>query len=371
LRVLYFVERFWPLIGGLEVISARLVTALAARGHEMLLVTSREHDWMPAQEDYRGVSVHRLPFLRGIHDRNLDLVAESRRGMNELVRRFRPQLIHASFSGPGIWVLPNRDVAPLILAFHGPWETIDFSDRSGLCARLLARARWVTACSQHALDELLRTAPPGVAERASVLLNGLDPAFDGEPPEPPPGEPVLLCAGRLVTDKAIDVALEALAELAATDPAVHLVVAGDGPERPALEAQASSLGLAGRVTFTGWVSPEEMHELTARATIVLVPSRLEGFGLIAVEAALMARPAIVADTGGLPEAVADGVTGIVVPCEDAGALAAAIRRLLAAPAVARAMGKAGRRRALARFGAERHVEEWDALYRRVAANGTV
>jgi glycosyltransferase involved in cell wall biosynthesis len=150
---------------------------------------------------------------------------------------------------------------------------------------------------------------------------------------------------------------------------VHLILAGDGPVRPALEAQASALGLSERVTFTGWVSPEEVHELTARATIVLVPSRMEGFGLVALEAALMARPAIVADIGGLREAVADAVTGIVVPSRDAGALAAAIRRLLAAPAVARAMGQAGRRRALTLFGAERHVDEWDALYRRVAANG--
>jgi glycosyltransferase involved in cell wall biosynthesis len=107
-----------------------------------------------------------------------------------------------------------------------------------------------------------------------------------------------------------------------------------------------------------------MHDLVARSTIVVAPSRMEGFGLTALEAALMARPAIVAGTGGLPEAVADGVTGLVVPCDDVAALAGAVRHLLRSPEVARRMGRAGRRRALTVFGAERQVDDWDALYRR-------
>ena len=364
MRVLYFVERFWPHIGGLEVVSARLVTALAGRGYEMLVVTGREHDWMPERETYEGITVHRLPFPGGIHDRNLERLAAARSGMNQIVAEFRPELIHASFTGAGMWALPRQRVAPLILSLHGPWETIDFSAPEGLFSRVLARADWVTACSQHTLEVLLRTAPADVAERASVVLNGLDPTFDGKPGEPPVGPPTLLCSGRVVAEKGFDVAIDALAQLGDAD--VRLVIAGDGGARGDLEKQASRLGLSGRVTFTGWVSPDEIHDLVARATVVLAPSRLEGFGLTALEAAQMARPVVAADTGGLPEVVVDGVTGLVVPRDNVAAFAAAIERLLASPELGRRMGNAGRRRALMDFSAERHLAEWEALYRRVA-----
>ncbi|MDX6718726.1 MAG: hypothetical protein QOJ63_980 [Solirubrobacteraceae bacterium] len=366
MRVLFYVECFWPQIGGLEVISAKLVTALAERGYELLVVTDRQHDWMPARERYGDVMVRRLPIFRAINDRDLELLAQSRREMAEIVDELHPDLIHASFSGPGVWLLPKAPGLPQILSFHGPWPTIDFSSTAGVFGRALARADWVTGCSQYTIDELLRTAPPEIAERASVVLYGLDPPTQGDPPQPPPGPPMLLCSGRLVFEKAMDVAIDALAALADTHPDVRLVLAGDGPARAELAAQARALGVGERVEFAGWVSPEDMHELVTQSTILLAPSRLEGFGLTVLEAALMARPAVVADTGGLPEAVEDGVTGLVVPSGDVAALAAAVRRLLEVPDVARAMGRAGRRRALRVFGAQRHVDEWDALYERVA-----
>lgn len=363
MRVLYFVDGFWPLIGGLEVISAQLVTGLAARGYEITVVTNREHDWIPEEEMFGAVTVRRLPFFRAIHDRDLELVAASRRGVAEIVRAVRPHLVHASFTGAGAMMLPKPEVAPLILSFHGPWETVDFS--AGLFGRVLARTDWVTACSQHTLAALMRTAPPEIADRASVILNGIDPPAGAEPEAPPAGPPVLLCSGRVVDDKGFDVAVDAMAGL----PGARLVIAGDGDARAGLEARARALGVDDRVTFAGWVSPDDMPALVARSTVVLAPSRLEGFGLTALEAALMGRPVVASDIGGHPEVVQDGVTGVLVACDDAAALADAVARLLAAPEAARRMGEAGRRRALAEFSARRHVDEWDALYRRVGNMG--
>jgi glycogen(starch) synthase len=362
LRVLYFVERFWPLIGGVEVISTRLVPLLAERDHEIVVVTDDE-SWLPEHDRYGQSEVRRLPIIHALRDRDIELLGQARQGMAKIVRQYRPQVIHATFTGGGVWLLPGPEVAPTILSFHGSWRTLDFAT-DGLFSRVINRVAWVTACSQHAHTHVLATAPQ-LAGRTSVILNGLDPTFDGDPPEPPPGPPVLLCSGRIVYDKGFDVAIDALAQVARVCPGVRLLIAGDGPERASLARRAASLGLGESVEFLGWISPNETHELVARASIVIIPSRLEGFGLVALEAALMARPVIATNVGGLPEVVQDETTGVLIPCDDAGATAAAIQSLLENPERGRTLGRAGRARALSRFSAERHADEWDALYRRV------
>jgi glycosyltransferase involved in cell wall biosynthesis len=252
--------------------------------------------------------------------------------------------------------LPTRRVEPRIVSFHGE---IDCVRPGGLLGRTVADADWVTGCTNHVLTAV-RGAVPDVVGRSSVVLCGLDPAFAGEPPEPPAGPPVLLCSGRMVREKGMHVLVDAMGHLAHRE--ARLVLVGDGPERGALEAAAGD-----RVMFTGWVATEAVHKLAARATVVIVPSLAEGFGLVALEGSQMARPVIASDTGGLPEVIQDGVTGLLVPPGDPRRLAAAIDRLLDAPDLARALGRAGRGRALTDFGGERHIDEWDALYARVGA----
>jgi len=363
--VLYLAERFWPLVGGVENHSAQLLPTLAERGHEVVIVTGSDAAGLPAHATYAGIALHRLPLVQAIRERDLDALARTRRAIAAIVRDLRPQLLHAAFTGPGIWALPKAEVAPLVLSFHGVVQ-IDFAAPGGLFARTLERADWITACSRAVLDSVLGAAPQ-LGARASVIPHGLEPP-GGEPPEPAAGPAMVLCAGRMDREKGMDLAIEAFGALASTDRDARLVMAGDGPERPALVCRAHALGIAERVTFTGWVAPPDMPALVGAATIVLVPSRSEGFGLIALEAALMARPVIAARVGGLREAVQEGVTGVLVPPEDAGAIADAMRRLLTTPALARSLGQAGRRRALSVYAAERQTDDWDALYRHVAGS---
>ncbi|MDX6718727.1 MAG: hypothetical protein QOJ63_981 [Solirubrobacteraceae bacterium] len=362
--MLYLAERFWPLLGGVETHSAQLLPTLAERGHEIVVVTGSDGAGLPAHATYAGIAMHRVALVQAIRERDLDALARTRRAVAAIVRDLRPQLLHAAFTGPGIWALPKAPVTPLILSFHGVVQN-DFAALGGLFARTLERADWITACSRAVLDSVLGAAPQ-LGARGSVIPYGLEPPVGGEPPEPAAGPATVLCAGRMVREKGMDLAIEAFGALASTDRDARLVMAGDGPDRPALVARAHALGIAERVTFTGWVAPPDMPALVAASTIVLVPSRSEGFGFIALEAALMARPVIAAGVGGLREAVQDGVTGVLVPPEDAGAIADALRRLLRTPALARSLGRAGRDRALSVYAAERQTDDWDALYRRVA-----
>jgi glycosyltransferase involved in cell wall biosynthesis len=175
-------------------------------------------------------------------------------------------------------------------------------------------------------------------------------------------EPRLLCIGRLIPIKGHLVLLRALAQARSQVPDVSLDVAGRGPLAPALKAYVRELGLADAVRFLGFVAPVEAA--IEDAAIVVVPSLGEGFGMVALEAMERGRPVIASDVGGLPEIVADGETGFVVPAGDAEALADAMVALASDLPRAAAMGEAGRRRALEKFTQERSTLGVEALYLR-------
>src|SRR5207245_5777728 len=144
--------------------------------------------------------------------------------------------------------------------------------------------------------------------------------------------------GRL---KGVDVLLRA----AATLPGLLVEVAGDGPERPGLEAIDPS------ATFLGW--QPRLDDLLARWDVFALPSREEAFGIAALEAMAAGRPVVATRVGGLPELIEDGLTGLLVPPDDPAALAAALARLAADPALRARMGQAARERAAACFPVER------------------
>ena len=173
-------------------------------------------------------------------------------------------------------------------------------------------------------------------------------------------EPRLVCVGRLIPIKGHLVLLRALAQARARVPGITLDVAGRGPLAPALQAYARELGVEDAVRFLGFVSP--VAGAFENAAIAVVPSLGEGFGMVALEAMERARPVVASAVGGLPEIVDDGRTGLVVPSADAEALADAIVELASDLGRARAMGMAGRERALAEFTPERCVARTEELY---------
>ncbi len=155
-------------------------------------------------------------------------------------------------------------------------------------------------------------ALPDLPDRAE-LRNELD--FDGD---------VLVFAGRLGPQKAVGTLLQALVHV----PGATLVVAGDGPERAALERRAAELGLDGRVRFLGSVPREAVLRLFRAADASVLPSAWENFPHTVVEALAVGCPVIATAVGGVPEVVVDGENGLLVAAGDVTALAAAIERLL-------------------------------------------
>jgi len=356
-------ERFWPNIGGAEILGSKLLLALRERGYDFIVVTRQDDPDSPHEEEYGGVSLYRFPFLTVLTGGNAGQVMESRQQVAKLKRTFAPDLVHIYLVGIScLFHLGTADAhpTPLLVTLHGALQN-QAVGRGTLLGQTLRSANWVTCCSAAVLTQA-RQLLPEIIPRSSLIYNSRDvpPLL----PKPLPfATPYVLCLGRLIPDKGFDLALTAFASLVDRFPHAHLVIAGDGPTRPELERQAATLGVTDVVDFVGWVPPERVPELMNTATVVVVPSREEGFGLVALEAALMARPVVATRVGGLPEVVVHQQTGLLVEPDDSATLAEAIALLLAHPETAAQMGEAARHRAQELFSWDRCVDAYAALYR--------
>jgi glycosyltransferase involved in cell wall biosynthesis len=176
-----------------------------------------------------------------------------------------------------------------------------------------------------------------------------------------PAGPLALALGRLHPNKGFDVLLEALARA----PDIHLWLAGEGPERAALEHRARKLGLGDRVRFLGW--RDDAPALLAACDFLVVSSRSEPLGNTIVEAWAAGRPVLATETAGPQELIATGKTGLLVPAEDAEGLALAMARLADDDDLRARLAAAGQARYRAEFAEPRVVAAYQALFAKVAA----
>jgi glycogen(starch) synthase len=365
MRVLYWSEHFWPLIGGVEVLAAHFLTTARQRGHDLVVVTSQSSARLPPEARYDDIPVHRFPFTQALLNRDLKAFASISRDIAGLMRAFDPDLVHMNLSGPsGFFHLRATlmEPRPTVVTVHAPVKG-DFI-AGGMLGQILRPADAIVAVSEALRRDIVELYPD-TEPRTSVIYNGL--IAPERPASPLPVDPpTLLCLGRVVPEKGFDLALQALALLRPTFPGVRLIVAGDGPERPALERLSETLDLQALVEFTGWIPPEGVPGLLDRTTVVVMPSRWrEPFGLVALQAGQMARPIVASAVGGLPEIVIQGETGLLVDNESPAAVANAIASLLTEPERAARMGQAARRHVTARFGLERFFQSYEALFRQV------
>jgi glycogen(starch) synthase len=368
-RLFYWAEVLWPSIGGIETFTQALLPRLAARGYDIHVLTGDADDSLPDREDMDGITLRRLPLRTALSRGDPGLLMENMRTVRALKQQIKPDIVHLNFSGPmAFYHLKTAQAAPArtVTTLHGPVSGL----RGGagtLMGDIFDRSDWVVAHSQSVLEDARMTAP-SVADRSSLIYYGVEavPAAAAQAAASH-NAPHLVCAGRLVPEKGMDTAVAAFADILRRFPAARMTMAGDGSEREALEKQARSLGIADSIEFIGWVKPDHMPALMATATLVVMPSRWqEPFGLIAVEAALQSKPTLGTAVGGLREAIEDGVTGRLVPADDARALADAAVAMLSDPAGLIEMGRRGRERAERLFTMDAVVDALDVLYRRVA-----
>ena len=362
MRILYLAEQLWPYIGGVEIFSTQLINALQKRGHEFFVITSRGSQNLPEQEIHNGMHMYRFLFEGALQRRNLGEIRTIQHRLARLKNDIQPDLVHLNGWAGSLYFYERTAsvaVAPVLFSIHSPFRFT--SDKNTLLGRLLLSSDWVNAVSNAILLDA-RSMVPEIASRSSVIYNSLE-LPNLEPSPLPTDKPKILCLARLVPEKGADVAIEAFALLVKRFPNARLVIAGDGRERSALEQQAARLGLTESIDFLGWVKPECVPELINSVSMLVVPSRYnEPFGLVALQAAQMARPVVATRCGGLPEIVTDQQTGLLVEKDDVLALADAIVFLLEHPTTAIRFGNAARQRVNEIFAWELFVDAYDGLY---------
>jgi glycosyltransferase involved in cell wall biosynthesis len=227
---------------------------------------------------------------------------------------------------------------PVVLQVWG--SDVEIASRAPRLARPLVRgARAVVAASEFLADAARALG----AREVAIVPNGVElPPHPGEPEDPPH----VLFAGRLSEEKGI-------ADFAAATAGLARVVVGDGPLRSLVP------------DARGFVPPEQIGSYLARAAVVCVPSRREGYGMVAREAMAYGRPVVATAVGGLTDGVEDGVTGLLVPPADPAALGAAIEKLLRDPALRAELGANARRRAEERYSWPAATASLLVLYARV------
>ena len=368
MKILFWTPTFWPDVGGIQLISMRHIQSLKNQGHDCVVLTSFGRVEAPAISDLDGILIYRFPIIQAFQNKDLRQLFAIQKEIETIKRSFSPDLEHLNFGGAtpiGFIYLRSLTVQPipLVVALHGSVLGLDGGVDS-VTSQILRKANWTTACSAAILDDA-RQILPEIASRSSVVYLGC--ADVDISPTPLPFEDVrILCLGRLVPEKGFDVAISAFAQVVATYPNIRLIIAGDGSARTSLEQQVDNLHLTSRVKFTGKIEPQMVYELINKTTMLVVPSRWrEAFGLVALEAAQMARPVIASRVGGLVEAVLDGETGLLVESENIPAFAESIVWMIENPERAVQMGLAGYNRTRTDFSWEKYSNAYDSIYRRV------
>ena len=366
MKILFWTPLFWPDIGGIEVLAMNTLPALRDRGHQCIVVASHRHRQQPDRMNWKGTPVYRFPFWAALAKRDLGLMMKIRKDLIELKLALQADLLHIHFSGYTAYfqlATAHAHPVPVLVTLHSSLADCKAGPDT-LLGKFLRTADWITAVSHATLLDV-RGILPEITKRSSVIYGCVaQPNID---PLPLSFEkPRIVCVGRLVREKGFDLAVDALGLLIKDYPQLCLTIVGNGPERIPLERRVAELGLTDVVEFTGNVHNNLVPQLFNMATVIVVPSRYrEPFGLVALEAAQMARPIVASRFGGLLESVIHQQTGLLVENENAVAFAQAIAFFLDHPDVARQMGQAARKRVLKVFGLQRYVDEYDRLYKDV------
>ena len=297
-------------------------------------------------------------------DLGLDSARSIRRAV-DLVRREHVRavwLIDRPVVSPAYAVLHAAGVRRVVVHDHSSGARLVRGGLRGLAKRLATRVPWAAADAVVAVSayvgERQRTAGRVPARRIHVVPNPVSVPGAVRPAAQVradlglgPGRRLVAAAGRLTKEKGFADLLVAADALPAD---VDVLIFGDGPERPRLEALRAGLRTGARIHLTG--QRPDAAECVAAADVCVVPSRWEeAFCLAAAEPLARGRPLVATRVGAIPELVRDGVTGLLVPPADPPALARAIQRLLDAPELAAALGQAGRAHLVATHGWPRAI----------------
>jgi rhamnosyl/mannosyltransferase len=366
MHILQLYKDYFPVLGGIENHVRDLSEALAARGHRVTVLVTSLNRRTTIEQPQPGLTV--IKAARSLHLASTPLSL----AMLQIARSLRSDLVHLHFPYPpgdlAAMALPNRP--PLVVTYHSDIvrQRVLLQAYRPLLELTLSRAARILPTSPNYLVSslLLRRH----AARCAVVPLGIDSVrfthvdsrrvaairarYDA---------PLALFVGRLRYYKGLHILLDAMPSVSG-----ELLIGGSGPERERLERQAMQLGIAERVHFLGDIPDDELPALFQAADVFVMPAHLraEALGLAQIEALASGLPCVSTELGtGTSFANRHGETGLVVPPDDAPALAVALNTLLADADLRQRFGVAGQRRVAALFTRAHMVDSVEAIYRDV------
>jgi glycosyltransferase involved in cell wall biosynthesis len=328
--------------GGAEAFFERLATALHRAGEDEAIIIRRDPE-RAARLRQGGLAPIELAFGGAF-----DLWTKPR--LKQIIAQFRPRVV-LTWMTRATKLCPRGDFVH-VARLGGYYDLRHYRDCDHLIGNTKALAAWMVAqgwpeARVHYLPNFAAGATMPPVARASL--------------ETPEGAPLALALGRLHPNKAFDVLLEAVAKV----KDLYLWLAGEGPLEEALKRQAGALGIAGRVRFLGWRG--DVPALLAACDMLVCSSRIEPLGNTILEAWAARKPVAAAASSGPAELIADGENGLLVPLDNATALAAALSRLSADKRLAETLAAAGHAVFAAQFAEPRVVAAYRDFFAKVAA----
>lgn len=354
MKILIPTADYPPIEGGISTVALNLSRELAALGHEVTVVAP----WFPNMKDFDRTQPTRVKRFRGYGLGWARLGPMALACLRELPRTDLVLAINIAYGGL-IGRAARRLSGTPYIAFGYGYEFQKFSTLSP--AASLVRSAYKRAAMTVAISQFTRDALVGFG----IPESSIEVCLPGASPAAPPsrqaidavkrklnlnGHRLILSVGRMVPRKGQLTLVRAMRPVLERHPDTVLVCAGRGPCLGEAEQLATLMNVTDNVRFPGHLSDEEVNTLYAMCDLFAMPAgeapggHVEGFGLVFAEAAAHGKPAIAGRSGGMPDAVHDGETGLLVPPEDPEATANAIDRLLSDRAYAARLGDAGRKR---------------------------
>ncbi|MEE9239785.1 MAG: glycosyltransferase family 4 protein [bacterium] len=376
MKLLLCAAAYPPSVGGVQTLSVRLAGSLARRGHRVRVLARGRRGDPDMDEETIPAKIRRVGWKPLLWPKFVRQIAGDRPDVILLTHR-------ADFLRPAL--AARRLGIPFAVVVHG--NEVYGSPRRDELIALLSRADAVITVSRYALERLEELGLK--AKRTQVITNGVSfNAFD--PPEAGDevrrrlgleGKKVILSVGRLQAVKGFDSMIRALPRIIERVPEAMYVIVGSGPEEVPLWSLASDLGVEERVIFAGEVPHGKLGRWDdayyQACDLFAMPSRedpatgqVEAFGIAHLEAGACGKPVVGGLSGGTPEAVTDGESGILVNPERPEQVADAVVRILTSPELAQSMGEAGRRRAHARQWSQVVMEYEEVLEEMVSAQNS-
>lgn len=359
------------LTGGTEIQTLSLVEALVAAGHEVVVVCYFEYaDRMVERYRNAGATVELLSPDGKRPDGVKNTVINLWKGLRIIVKKYHPDIAHVQYMAPGalpILVLRALGIKKIIATVHTPADIYPLLKQihwlnnhiltAFQCITLKAEASFFGKASLFSNDTKLKKH-----SNHFTIYNNL-PSYIEIAETPRKGIPKTIgVVSRLESIKGMDLAVPAFAEVHERHSDLKLLVVGDGLQKQLMESQVKEFGLPGdSVLFVGRQNQDMLQSFYDRIDILLMPSRSEGFGLTAIEGMARGCVPVVSDTGGLPEVVEDGVSGLLHSTESVDDMAAKIESVVDNPKLFEQLSDGAYKRALD-FTKEQYTRQIEQLY---------